>query len=152
MAQEHPGTVVVLNPAQALNIQSPKALDSLVPMHEQDQVIGNPDKRVVPTFYRTPAEMYLVATAAQLKAQRSRTASRPKQLVGDRMIPVQVGSRSSHGTDGHYSWGVAMTDILYQREFVGFLPTPEPGPTETRIVDRVQGHLAPGVVRDFVRR
>lgn len=142
-----PGTTVVVQPPESsLQISAPAALDRFTPMHTQERVVGDREQRIVSSFYRTPAELYRVPTAAELEARRRRNQGRPHQLVGDRMIPVQIGSRSSDGaSQTPYTWGLALSDILRQRSFVGFLPTTEPSPTETRIVDRVHSHVAPAV-------
>lgn len=125
----------------------PEVLEKFNPMHRQEWLIDHTEKRVVPRFYRTAAELYLVPTSAQLAARRRLTTSTDDgidTLAGDRMIPLQIGSRHG-GKSGKATWGLAVSDILRQRSFVGFLPTPAPSALETQIDDRVHSHVAPAV-------
>lgn len=130
-----------------LMLRIPPAMDRFMPMHEQDQLLDDPDQRIVPTFYRNAAEMYLVPTANQLRSRRKRgRVAKPHRLTGDRLIPIQIGSRSSVRKDPRtLRWGLPVSDILRQRRHVAFLPTPEPHPDETHIVDSVYRHTAPAV-------
>lgn len=126
----------------------PSILDKFTSMHHQEWLMDHPDKRIVPSFYRTAAELYLVPTSVQLEARRRQRQDDTgiNTLAGDRMIPLQVGARSKTVlSNGSATWGVAVSDILRQRSFVGFLPTPAPSGLETRIVDRVHSHVAPAV-------
>lgn len=156
--------------ASPLVLELPAALDAFGPMHQQERVLDDPNQRIVPSFYRTAAEGYLVPTSHQLQERRRPgRQSSPNRLVGDRLIPMQMGTppdrpvlrqsrdslrfrkaQASAAKRGRrvtqdVTWGLAVSDILRQRSFVGFLPTPEPLPTETQIVDRVHSHVAPAV-------
>lgn len=135
--------------------------------HTQKELVDHPDTRLVETFYRTVAEAYLNPTAEQIRArvEKSRSTGRgvPKTndggggdapvLVGDRLIPVQIGDRYRGRTTTTTTpvqrgkptatWGVAVSDILRSSELVGFLPTPHPSAVETQIVQRVGQHIAP---------
>lgn len=146
----------------------PAALDLFGPMHTQDRILDDPNQRIVSTFYRTAAEGYVVPTSQQLAQRRRAQRGTPnKRLVGDRLIPIQIGSprrslwrpqmgqtykkvsansgRSSNNNQRTITWGLAVSDMLRNRSFVGFLPTPEPLFSETQIVDRVHAHVAPAV-------
>lgn len=124
----------------------PAAMDKFQEMHRQDAVVDDPEARIVPTFYRTAAEFYMVPTAAQLDARLRRARPRPSgQLVGDRLIPMQIGGRAGRHSPAGQTWGTPISYVVRQREEVALLPTPEPTPVESRIVDRVHQHLAPTV-------
>jgi hypothetical protein len=126
----------------------PSVLELFVPMHQQDQLVDHPDQRIVRGFYRTAAEMYLVPPKRHLDQRlQGNGTDGSGVLVGDRLIPVQIGDRNrvQGNTRSKVTWGVAVSDILRQHPFVGLLPTPHPSPTEDQIVDRVHAQIAPAV-------
>jgi hypothetical protein len=128
------------------------ALSKFKPMHSQKDLVDHPHTRLVKTFYRTAAEAYLVPTARQLqdrledRAAVSSPDTGAPVLVGDQLIPVQLGDRYARTTNSkgvRPTWGVAVSDILRSSELVGFVPTPHPSPIETKIVHQVSKHIAP---------
>jgi len=134
--------------------QAHKSMSKFKSMHTQKELVDDPDTRLVQTFYRTAAEMYLIPTAKQVENRLAvarggggaKTRSGVPVLVGDRLIPMQIGGRQGealkHG-GAKATWGVAISDILRSSEVVGMLPTPHPSDTETQIVRRVGEHIAP---------
>lgn len=123
-----------------LRVDRSPELEKFVPMHGQTQMIfDDPERRVVPTFYRTASQGFLLPTGAQVEEMLRREKSRPpSQLACYQFIPVQIeGDSMTHGT--------AISYILRKDARVGFMPMPEPSAIEAKVVHRAYAHMPPMV-------
>ncbi len=158
MSQQHEKTTTTTTTTSG-KISDALAAAGFTTMHTQEKLVEDPDERFIPHFYQTISEVYVVPTLEQAEDRRQTAAAaheaQPRlrsrrRLSGDLMYAVQIGERFQGGRDtgrveipAQLSDGVDLSDLMRHRDFVGFLPTPEPHPHELAAVESLRKHMAP---------
>lgn len=128
--------------------QASECFHGAMTVRRQEALRGDPEQRLT-TFYRVATALYPIPAREEddpifLSEDLLDEEDGPaRKLYGTRMlIPVQLGGR--HGDDpSRMTWGVNLTDLVYQREFVGALRTVRPRNRELNVMKAMAKHLPP---------